>query len=106
MGGARESDRRRHPARDRRSRVRAIGIGGPTRDPTFDARMEDSGAEHQQESLSGTGSAAFLTYDCQASVSLVCTEALGALDFLGPQQLHLPCEYRTGSACVVAKELN
>jgi len=30
------------------------------------------------------GSAAFLTCHCQASVSLVCTEALGALDFLGP----------------------
>src|SRR5882724_725653 len=33
-------------------------------------------------------------------------EGLGALDSLGLQQLHLPREYRTRSACVVEKQLN
>src|SRR5207248_9524070 len=53
VGCAREGDRRRCLARERRTRVRALGSGGPTRDPAVDARMEDSGAENQQESLSG-----------------------------------------------------
>ena len=51
--------------------------------------MEDPDPEDQQESLSGADS----------------ETVLGPLDIFGAQQLHLPCEYRTGGACVVAKEL-
>ena len=60
-GGAREGDRRGGPASKRRACLRAIRSGCATRDPAFDARIEDSRTKDQQESLSRAGAKEILT---------------------------------------------
>ncbi len=70
-GVTREGAHRRRAAGHRRARVRAHGSSGTTRHSTFNAGIEDSHAEDQQEPLSHASAKAFLKERSVRQVNLL-----------------------------------